>query len=104
MTTVTTSSHRAVPAAVPAARPVRRKRRSQRAKYVVNTIVVITAAVFAFPIYWMINTAFKSANEYQTLTPHFLPQEPTLVNFTTAIHVGITDTPWHSSSLPIPWC
>jgi len=88
VTTVTTSSHRAVPAAVSAARPVRRKRRSQRAKYVVNTIVVITAAVFAFPIYWMINTAFKSANEYQTLAPHFLPQEPTLVNFTTAVHVG----------------
>lgn len=86
MTTLTTAPHRA-PAAGP--KPVRRrKRRSRTAIRVLNVIAVIVAAVFAFPIYWMINTAFKSADEYQTLTPRFWPHEPTLVNFTTAFDVG----------------
>jgi N,N'-diacetylchitobiose transport system permease protein len=52
-----------------------------------NAVAVLIAAVFAFPIYWMINTAFKSANEYQTFTPRFWPHSPTVINFTTAIHV-----------------
>ena len=69
-------------------RPSRRKQRGRGLTYTVNSIVVIVAALFAFPIYWMINTSFKSANEYQTLTPRFWPHEPTLDNFTSAFRVG----------------
>jgi N,N'-diacetylchitobiose transport system permease protein len=86
VTTLTTAPHRQ-PAA-PATTARRRKRRGRTATRVLNVIAVIVAVLFAFPIYWMINTAFKSANEYQTLTPRFWPHEPTLVNFTTAFDVG----------------
>jgi N,N'-diacetylchitobiose transport system permease protein len=51
-----------------------------------NTIGLIFAAVMAFPVYWMVNTAFKPANEVQTFTPHFFPQHPTLDNFSSALH------------------
>lgn len=70
------------------ARTKRRRKRGRGVTYTVNMIAVIVAVLFAFPIYWMFNTAFKSANEYQTLTPRFWPHEPTLVNFTSAFDVG----------------
>lgn len=52
-----------------------------------NVIALFLALIFVFPIYWMINTSFKSADEYQTFTPNFLPAHPTLDNYTSATHV-----------------
>lgn len=86
MTTLTTASHRATVASSPA--PKRRKKRGRAAKSIFNVIAVLVGVLFAFPIYWMVNTAFKSADEYQTLTPRFWPHSPTLTNFTSAVHVG----------------
>ncbi len=51
-----------------------------------NVIGLVFAAVMAFPVYWMVNTAFKPANEVQTFTPHFFPVHPTLDNFSSALH------------------
>jgi len=67
--------------------PPPKRRRRRGLTRLLNTVAVVIAVVFAFPIYWMINTSFKSANEYQTFTPHFIPQSPTLVNYTTSVHV-----------------
>jgi N,N'-diacetylchitobiose transport system permease protein len=39
-----------------------------------------------FPVYWMVNTAFKPPNEVLTFTPHFVPSHPTLDNFWAALH------------------
>lgn len=50
-----------------------------------NLIGLLFTVVMAFPVYWMVNTAFKPANEVQTFTPHFFPQHPTLANFTSAL-------------------
>jgi N,N'-diacetylchitobiose transport system permease protein len=50
-----------------------------------NAVGLIFAAVMVFPVYWMLNTAFKPANEVQTFTPHFVPQHPTLDNFRSAL-------------------
>jgi N,N'-diacetylchitobiose transport system permease protein len=88
VTTLTTRQAPPTATAVAAEGARRRKRRGRRLTRTLNVIALIVAAVFAFPIYWMINTAFKSADEYQTLTPRFWPHEPTLVNFTTAFDVG----------------
>lgn len=90
MTAVTTVPRNTPPRTAAARREVARKRRKRgrTAKRVLNVIAVIVAVLFAFPIYWMINTAFKSADEYQTLTPRFWPHDPTLVNFSTAFDVG----------------
>ena len=58
-------------------------RRTSRA--VTNLIGVLAAIFFAFPVYWMVNTAFKSPDQFQTYTPVFIPI-PTLDNFTHAIN------------------
>ena len=50
-----------------------------------NLVGLVFAIVMAFPVYWMINTAFKPANEVQTPEPNFLPVEPTLDNFRSAL-------------------
>ncbi|MBG0566994.1 carbohydrate ABC transporter permease [Actinoplanes aureus] len=41
--------------------------------------------VWAFPVYWMVNTAFKPRSEIFTSTPLFWPRHPTLGNFSTAL-------------------
>lgn len=64
-----------------------RRRRGRGLTSFLNVVAVVLAIIFAFPIYWMINTSFKAANEYQTFTPHFVPQSPTTANYTTAVHV-----------------
>jgi N,N'-diacetylchitobiose transport system permease protein len=58
---------------------------SRRARSVLlNGAGVLVALLFAFPVYWMINTAFKPADEIQTYVPVFIPT-PTLDNFAKAI-------------------
>jgi N,N'-diacetylchitobiose transport system permease protein len=59
--------------------------RSRTATLAYNAIGLIFALFMAFPVYWMINTAFKPADEVQTFTPHFWPHHPTLSNFTSAL-------------------
>ena len=53
---------------------------------VFNLIGILVFIVMGFPIYWMINSAFKPTLELQNYTPHFWPQHPTLENFTEAFH------------------
>lgn len=50
-----------------------------------RVLAVVFCIVWIFPVYWMVNTAFKPASEVMTPTPHFIPQHPTLENFTLAI-------------------
>lgn len=66
-----------------ASRAARRRRRKPR--IVANTLAVVFCLVWVFPIYWMVNTAFKPADEVTTLTPIWLPLRPTLDNFTRAL-------------------
>jgi N,N'-diacetylchitobiose transport system permease protein len=49
-----------------------------------NGLGLLAMIVFAFPVYWMVNTAFKGPDEIQTYTPVFIPT-PTLDNFAKAI-------------------
>jgi N,N'-diacetylchitobiose transport system permease protein len=51
---------------------------------VVNGSGILVAFFFAFPVYWMVNTAFKSQGQFQTYVPIFIP-DPTLDNFTKAL-------------------
>jgi N,N'-diacetylchitobiose transport system permease protein len=64
----------------------RRSRRHVARRVAVNVTGLIVLAVVAFPVYWMISTAFKPGNDVLTLTPQFFPKHPTLINFTDAIH------------------
>ncbi|MBC6446027.1 carbohydrate ABC transporter permease [Actinokineospora sp. HBU206404] len=51
-----------------------------------NTLAILFSLVWIFPIYWMVNTAFKPRSEALTETPLFLPESPTLDNFDAAIN------------------
>lgn len=61
-------------------------RHNRVASLAFNLVGLLFALVMVFPVYWMVNTAFKPANEVQTFTPHFIPRHPTLANFTSALH------------------
>jgi N,N'-diacetylchitobiose transport system permease protein len=80
------------PPTVPANRRARRGRdsvtagRSRTASLLFNALGLIFALVMAFPVYWMINTAFKPADEVETFSPRFWPHHPTLSNFSSALH------------------
>jgi len=80
---VTTTSPTQV--TLPGARPHQRDRRRRRKLHLgVNITAVVFSVIWAFPVYWMINTAFKSRPEVMTATPIFLSQHPTLANFIAA--------------------
>jgi len=64
----------------------RRSRRRVAQRVAVNLTGLLVFAVMAFPVYWMISTAFKRGNDVLSLTPQFFPRHPTLYNFTDAIH------------------
>jgi N,N'-diacetylchitobiose transport system permease protein len=58
--------------------------RSRAGTVVANVIGVVFTVVMLFPVYWVINTAFKPADEVLRFTPSFLPHHPTLDNFVSA--------------------
>jgi N,N'-diacetylchitobiose transport system permease protein len=62
-----------------------RIRRRRRVPWVRSTIAVLFCIVWLFPVYWMVNTAFKPREDVLSTTPQFFPANPTLENFITAI-------------------
>jgi N,N'-diacetylchitobiose transport system permease protein len=55
------------------------KRRTKRAA--INTVGIAVAVIALFPVYWMVLTSFKRNSEVRTLTPQFVPKNPTLENY-----------------------
>jgi N,N'-diacetylchitobiose transport system permease protein len=51
-----------------------------------NLVALLVFCVMAFPVFWMISTAFKPGVEITSYTPHWVPFHPTLVHFADAIH------------------
>jgi N,N'-diacetylchitobiose transport system permease protein len=50
-----------------------------------NVVGVVVFVVMAFPVFWMISTAFKSDDQITSVTPTWLPLEPTLKHFRDAL-------------------
>ena len=50
-----------------------------------NALAVVIAVITLFPIFWMVSTAFKPSQEIYSLTPHLVPDHPTLGNFAEVI-------------------
>jgi N,N'-diacetylchitobiose transport system permease protein len=50
-----------------------------------NVVGLAVTAVFVFPVYWMISTAFKSTDDVNGITPTWLPTHPTLGHFRDAM-------------------
>jgi N,N'-diacetylchitobiose transport system permease protein len=56
-----------------------------RRRWGTRTLAALFCLVWIFPVYWMVNTAFKPRPEVMTATPHFVPDHPTLANFAGAV-------------------
>jgi N,N'-diacetylchitobiose transport system permease protein len=51
-----------------------------------NALGLVVFAVIAFPVFWMISTAFKPGVDIISYTPTWIPLHPTLLHFHDAIH------------------
>ena len=68
--------------------PVPRRRRSHRKiarRVALNLTGLLVFVVMAFPVYWMVSTAFKPGSDVLSYTPQWVPERPTLANFRDAI-------------------
>ena len=59
--------------------------RSRAGTIAANTTAIVFSILMLFPIYWVLNTAFKPADEVLALTPTFWPKHPTFDNFLSAV-------------------
>ncbi len=63
-----------------------RARRMRTARKIsLNGTGVVVALLTLFPIFWMVSTAFKPSQEIYSLTPHLVPEHPTLGNFSAVL-------------------
>jgi N,N'-diacetylchitobiose transport system permease protein len=62
--------------------------RTRRGTVAANVTGVIVFALFAFPVYWMVATAFKPAGDIRTFDVSLFPHSLTLTNFRTALHAA----------------
>jgi N,N'-diacetylchitobiose transport system permease protein len=64
----------------------RRSRRRRVRKAGWNLLGLFVIVVMAFPVYWMVATAFKPGQDVLSYTPQWIPRHPTLDNFSEAIN------------------
>jgi len=60
--------------------------RSRVATVLANALGILFVIVMAFPVYWVLNTAFKPSNEILQFEPTFFPNSPTFDNFISAFN------------------
>lgn len=60
-------------------------RRRRVGRIALGTVGVLAAVLWAFPVYWMVLSAFTPTALLRTVTPNFLPTNPTLSNFTAVL-------------------
>jgi N,N'-diacetylchitobiose transport system permease protein len=51
-----------------------------------NAVGLVVFAIVAFPVFWMISTAFKTGPDIISEKPAWIPLHPTLVHFHDALH------------------
>lgn len=56
-------------------------------RVIVYSILIIICIWSLFPIYWLINTSLKTKAEVVTSPPRFVPQDPTMENFSDAWNI-----------------
>lgn len=64
---------------------MRQVKRRTRRRLALNTVATIFCLVWIFPVYWMVNTAFKPYGDILRSTPGFLPIPLSLGNFSDAL-------------------
>ena len=83
------------PAVAPRSAVLRRERRRRIRRAAWNVVGLAVFVVIAFPVFWMISTAFKPDAEINSVTPTWFSASPTLEHFRDAIdpdqHPGFWD-------------
>jgi len=51
-----------------------------------NVVAGLVLLVMVFPVFWMVSTAFKPTDEINSLTPTWIPWNPTLQHFRDAVN------------------
>jgi N,N'-diacetylchitobiose transport system permease protein len=60
--------------------------RSRAGTVTANAVGILFAIVMAFPVYWVLNTAFKPPTEILQFDPTLVPHSPTFDNFRSAFN------------------
>lgn len=60
--------------------------RSRAGSATLDVVGIVVAVAFAFPVFWMVSTAFKATRDVLSATPSLLPSAPTLEHFTRAVN------------------
>ncbi|WP_460801375.1 carbohydrate ABC transporter permease [Microbacterium sp. GXF6406] len=79
------SATRALVTAGSTDKKARRRSRLNAPSPISNIIALVFCILWAFPIYWMVKTAFTPRRDALQATPQFIPTSPTLDNFNTAL-------------------
>ncbi len=98
MTTVMTPSTAHVSKTAPKRRVVTGKRVG---KWAVSLLGLVVAVVWAFPVYWMVLSAFTPNARLRATTPNFLPTHATLTNFRSLLESGSSFWPSLRMSLMV---
>ena len=69
----------------------RRQRRGHMRRVGRHAILLGWMGFIVFPIFWMISTSFKDAGEWVAWPPHWLPHQPTLLNYAQIFAFGALD-------------
>jgi N,N'-diacetylchitobiose transport system permease protein len=82
--------------------PKRRVLTGRRAgKWGLSLLGLVVAVVWAFPVYWMVLSAFTPNARLRSTTPNFLPTNATLANFRTLLEGGSSFWPSLRMSLMV---
>ncbi len=46
-----------------------------------HVMLIFWASIVLFPIFWMVATSFKDSGEWVSWPPHWLPEDPTMLNY-----------------------
>src|SRR5258707_773564 len=52
-------------------------------------IILIALTFFVFPMFWLVSTSIKRPEEYTHTPPIYIPQQPTLNNYSRALNEGL---------------
>jgi N,N'-diacetylchitobiose transport system permease protein len=63
--------------------------RSKIGTFFANLVGILFSIVMIFPVYWVLNTSFKRADEVLRFNPTFFPRHFTLDNFASAIEAPL---------------
>src|SRR5918911_1430926 len=74
------------PVAPTVVRRPRRTRRRRLTRAAWNLVGILVLVVLAFPVFWMVSTAFKPDDQINSLNPSWFSLHPTLAHFTDAVH------------------